>query len=203
MVDTGIRLLTGQEVSLKTVATSFVEGCVTTAVSGGVTKLASKTWNAVKNTKTVAKVTSAASKVKSKISNLTEKAVEKIKNLKISREIDVKFTTKVKGSTRTAHRNNANKALYAKMEKSKRFRRKIDNMTGYDTMAYMRSGKGSALKNPSQNWVWHHNAYRPKMQLIPKEQHIAKRYQAYLHPGGKGGFYNGLHGLFRRGRLRR
>ncbi|MFR4251138.1 MAG: hypothetical protein ACLUR9_06385 [Christensenellales bacterium] len=35
------------------------------------------------------------------------------------------------------------------------------------------------------------------MQLIPKEQHIAKRYQAYLHPNGSGGFSRGKNGRFK------
>ena len=42
VVDTGVRLLTGQEVSLKTIGSSFVEGCVASAVGTGTAKLASK-----------------------------------------------------------------------------------------------------------------------------------------------------------------
>ena len=47
VVDTGIRLLTGQEVSLKTVGRSFVEGCVASAVGLGSEKVASKVTSAV------------------------------------------------------------------------------------------------------------------------------------------------------------
>ena len=82
VVDTGIRLLTGQEVSLKTVGRSFVEGCVSTAIDSGVSKLASKAWNAVKNTKTVKKVVSATSKVKEKTTGLASRAIERIKSLR-------------------------------------------------------------------------------------------------------------------------
>ena len=46
VVDTGIRLLTGQEVSLKTVGRSFVEGCVASAIGTGTAKLASKVTSA-------------------------------------------------------------------------------------------------------------------------------------------------------------
>ena len=38
MIDTGVRLLTGQEVSLKTIGSSFVEGCVASAVGTGTEK---------------------------------------------------------------------------------------------------------------------------------------------------------------------
>ena len=82
VVDTGIRLLTGQEVSLKTVGRSFVEGCVSTAIDSGVSKLASKARNAVKNTKTVKKVVSATSKVKEKTTGLASRAIERIKSLR-------------------------------------------------------------------------------------------------------------------------
>ena len=70
VVDTGVRLLTGQEVSLKTIGSSFVEGCVASAAGSAVTKLASKAWGAVKNTKTAAKVVNAATKVKDKTSSI-------------------------------------------------------------------------------------------------------------------------------------
>ena len=92
------------------------------------------------------------------------------------------------GASRTAHRNNANKAIYAKMQKSAKFRAKMDALTGYDTMAYMKSGKGKALLNPSKNLVWHHNYRKPKMQLISKAQHTASKYQRILHPNGRGGW---------------
>ena len=48
VVDTGVRLLTGQEVSLKTIGSSFVEGCVETAVGSAATKLVGKAVGAVK-----------------------------------------------------------------------------------------------------------------------------------------------------------
>ena len=47
MIDTGVRLLTGQEVSLKTIGSSFVEGCVASAVGLGSEKVASKVTSAV------------------------------------------------------------------------------------------------------------------------------------------------------------
>ena len=47
VMDTGVRLLTGQEVSLKTIGSSFVEGCVASAVGTGTAKLASKATSAV------------------------------------------------------------------------------------------------------------------------------------------------------------
>ena len=47
MIDTGVRLLTGQEVSLKTIGNSFVEGCVASAAGLGSEKVASKVTSAV------------------------------------------------------------------------------------------------------------------------------------------------------------
>ena len=82
VVDTGVRLLTGQEVSLKTIGSSFVEGCVVSAVGSGATKLVSKAWGAVKNTKAATKVVNAATKVKEKASNATGKIMDRIKNMR-------------------------------------------------------------------------------------------------------------------------
>ena len=196
VVDTGVQLLTGQEVSLKTIGSSFVEGCVASAAGSAATKLVGKAVGAVKNTKTATKVSQYISKGTNAVKNSSSKIIQKVKDVKLRREIDVKFTTKVTGASRTAHRNNANKAIYAKMQKSAKFRAKMDALTGYDTMAYMKSGKGKALLNPSKNLVWHHNYRKPKMQLISKAQHTASKYQRILHPGGKGGFYNWVHGIF-------
>jgi RHS repeat-associated protein len=43
-------------------------------------------------------------------------------------------------------------------------------------------------RNP-QGWVWHHHPYQVgKMQLIPRSQHQAQRFQSILHPGGVGGY---------------
>jgi len=84
VVDTGVRLLTGQEVSLKTIGSSFVEGCVASAAGSAVTKLASKAWGAVKNTKTAAKVVNAATKVKDKTSSIAGRITDKIKDLRSS-----------------------------------------------------------------------------------------------------------------------
>ena len=84
VVDTGVRLLTGQEVSLKTIGSSFVQGCVETAAGSAVTKLASKAWGVVKNTKTATKVVNAATKVKDKTSSIVGRVTDKIKNLRSS-----------------------------------------------------------------------------------------------------------------------
>ena len=70
MIDTGVRLLTGQEVSLKTIGSSFVEGCVASAAGSAAAKLVGKAVGAVKNTKTAAKIASATSKVKDKTSSI-------------------------------------------------------------------------------------------------------------------------------------
>ena len=188
VVDTGVRLLTGQDVSLKTIGSSFVEGCVASAAGSAATKLVGKA--------VATKVSQYISKGTNAVKNSSSKIIQKVKDVKLRREIDVKFTTKVTGASRTAHRNNANKAIYAKMQKSAKFRAKMDALTGYDTMAYMKSGKGKALLNPSKNLVWHHNYRKPKMQLISKAQHTASKYQRILHLGGKGGFYNWVHGIF-------
>ena len=79
VVDTGVRLLTGQEVSLKTIGSSFVEGCVASAAGSAAAKLVGKAVGAVKNTKTAAKIASATSKVKDKTAGLASKAIEKVK----------------------------------------------------------------------------------------------------------------------------
>ena len=70
VVDTGVRLLTGQEVSLKTIGSSFVEGCVVSATGSAAAKLVGKAVGAVKNTKTAAKIASATTKVKDKTAGL-------------------------------------------------------------------------------------------------------------------------------------
>ena len=79
VVDTGVRLLTGQEVSLKTIGSSFVEGCVVSATGSAAAKLVGKAVGAVKNTKTAAKIASATTKVKDKTAGLASKAIEKVK----------------------------------------------------------------------------------------------------------------------------
>ena len=84
MIDTGVRLLTGQEVSLKTIGSSFVEGCVASAAGSAAAKLVGKAVGAVKNTKTAAKIASATSKVKDKTSSIVGRVTDKIKNLRSS-----------------------------------------------------------------------------------------------------------------------
>ena len=84
VIDTGVRLLTGQEVSLKTIGSSFVQGCVETAVGSAATKLVSKAWGAVKNTKAATKVVNAATKVKDKTSSIAGRITDKIKDLRSS-----------------------------------------------------------------------------------------------------------------------
>ena len=94
------------------------------------------------------------------------------------------------GSSRSAHRNAANKQFYNQMKNDSSFKSSIDEFFGYDVKAYMESGKYT-LKNPSPDWVWHHSASDPRvLQLIPKVQHQAPILQTVLHPGegGKGGF---------------
>ena len=94
------------------------------------------------------------------------------------------------GSSRSAHRNAANKQFYEALKNNPDFKKAIDKFFGYDVMDYMKSGSGG-YKNPSPEWVWHHPADRPGViQLIPKNQHQASELQIFLHPGpnGEGGY---------------
>ena len=94
------------------------------------------------------------------------------------------------GSSRSAHRNAANKQFYNQMTNDTQFKNVMDDFFGYNVMDYMKSGKGG-LKNPSTDWVWHHPADAPGMiRLIPKNQHQNSVLQNILHPGpnGQGGF---------------
>ena len=77
VVDTGIRLLTGQEVSLKTVGRSFVEGCVSTAIDSGVSKLVGKAVGAIRNGKKAAKVVKTVDKVDDKVAGISKTSVDK------------------------------------------------------------------------------------------------------------------------------
>ena len=76
VVDTGIRLLTGQEVSLKTVGRSFVEGCVSTAIDSGVSKLVGKAVGAIRNGKKAAKVVKTVDKVDDKVASLSKNSID-------------------------------------------------------------------------------------------------------------------------------
>ena len=71
---------TEQEVSLKTMGSSFVQGCVETAVGSAATKLVTKAWGVVKNTKAATKVVNAATKVKDKTSSIAGRITDKIKD---------------------------------------------------------------------------------------------------------------------------
>ena len=144
VVDTGIRLLTGQEVSLKTVATSFVEGCVSTAIDSGVSKLASKAWNAVKNTKTAAKVASAASKIKEKTSSIVGKAFEKIKaGRQTSKAVRIKYSQR--DAVSQISKMNDKTAMIGKMKDLKRYK---ETKRSYKVANYLAPYKG----NPKTAW---------------------------------------------------
>ena len=107
------------------------------------------------------------------------------------KQYSVMYETNIgKGQSRSAHRNVANRDFYNRMANDSQFKKAMDDYFGYDVMEYMKSGK-SGLKNPSQDWVWHHPANNSNtIQLIPKIQHQVPVLQPVLHPGknGKGGF---------------
>ena len=76
VVDTGVRLLTGQEVSLKTIGSSFVEGCVASAAGSAATKLVGKAVGAIRNGKKAAKVVKAVDKVDGKVASVSKNSID-------------------------------------------------------------------------------------------------------------------------------
>ena len=99
------------------------------------------------------------------------------------------------GSTRSAHRTAANKALLRKIQNDPEYKKYIDDLLGCDVEEYMLSGKSGA-KNPLNppKMQWHHSAYsQGKIQLIPTDVHqgtVLRELQPVLHPGenGEGGY---------------
>ncbi|UQG62503.1 HNH endonuclease [Marinobacter sp. M3C] len=91
------------------------------------------------------------------------------------------------GTTRSAHRNSANKNLANALEGDSNFAQGMNKLLGKDALQHMKSGK-SGLKNPPGT-EWHH----PKgdagtMQLLRKEVHRDKSLQNVLHKDGTDGF---------------
>ncbi|MBW3695094.1 type IV secretion protein Rhs [Vibrio sp. T187] len=93
----------------------------------------------------------------------------------------------ISGTTRSAHRNSANKALANALENDSSFAKGMNNLLDKDILQHMKSGK-SGLKNPPGT-EWHHPKGNPgSMQLLRKEVHRDKSLQNVLHKDGTGGF---------------
>ncbi len=61
------------------------------------------------------------------------------------------FEANITGSSRGAHRSQANKQFFNALESNPGFAKQVDDFFGYDTMKYMKSGKGNSLLNPSKD----------------------------------------------------
>ena len=144
VVDTGVRLLTGQEVSLKTIGSSFVEGCVVSATGSAAAKLVGKAVGAVKNTKTAAKITSATSKVKDKTAGLASKAIEKVKASRAASKVNATIkkvqTARAKTNNRVVKSVRTGSAV--KSDKYHSFSNIVDNYAGYSKKFRIRGGDG-------------------------------------------------------------
>ena len=93
----------------------------------------------------------------------------------------------ISGTSRSAHRNSANKAFVNVIENDSSFAIGMNNLLGKDVLQHMKSGK-SGLKNPPDT-EWHHPKSDPGLiQLLRKEVHRDKNLQNVLHEGGTGGF---------------
>ena len=144
VVDTGVRLLTGQEVSLKTIGSSFVEGCVVSATGSAAAKLVGKAVGAVKNTKTAAKIASATTKVKDKTAGLASKAIEKVKASRAaSKAATIKYSQRNAVSQISKMKNKT--AMIGKM---KDLKWKKTTKSSYKVANYLAPFKG----NPKVAW---------------------------------------------------
>ncbi|MFT7878974.1 MAG: RHS repeat-associated core domain-containing protein [Sulfurimonas sp.] len=93
----------------------------------------------------------------------------------------------ITGTTRSAHRNSANRALSKELESDSNFAQGMNDLLGTDVLDHMKSGK-SALKNPLGT-VWHHPKDKSnRMQLLRKKVHTDPELQDVLHGGGTGGY---------------
>ncbi|HIF9111856.1 TPA: RHS repeat-associated core domain-containing protein [Photobacterium damselae] len=101
--------------------------------------------------------------------------------------LEVLTEAPISGTTRSAHRNSANKALANALENDSSFAKGMNNLLDKDVLQHMKSGK-SGLKNPPGT-EWHHPKGNPEsMQLLRKEVHRDKSLQNVLHKDGTGGF---------------
>ncbi|HIF9069976.1 TPA: HNH endonuclease [Photobacterium damselae] len=101
--------------------------------------------------------------------------------------LEVLTEAPISGTTRSAHRNSANKALANALENDSSFAKGMNNLLDKDVLQHMKSGK-SGLKNPLGT-EWHHPKGNPEsMQLLRKEVYRDKSLQNVLHKDGIGGF---------------
>jgi RHS repeat-associated protein len=99
----------------------------------------------------------------------------------------------ISGTSRSAHRAAANRALLSELQGDPALRAAFDELLGGDVARHMSSGK-SGLRNPPGT-VWHHPANNPgTVQLLKSAEHTNPSLQHVLHPDGIGGygrFYDG------------
>ena len=92
----------------------------------------------------------------------------------------------ISGTTRSAHRNSANKELANALENDSSFANGMNNLLDKDVLQHMKSGK-SGLKNPPGT-EWHHPKGNPgSVELLRKEVQRDKGLQDVLHKDGTGG----------------
>jgi hypothetical protein len=101
----------------------------------------------------------------------------------------------ISGTSRSAHRAAANRALLEQLEGDLRLSTQLGEYIGVDDLiGQMRTGR-SGLRNPTGT-VWHHPIENPGViQLLRREVHRAPELQPTLHPGpqnrgGYGTFYD-------------
>jgi len=94
----------------------------------------------------------------------------------------------VRGVSRSSHRRQANRLLYAQLESDSRMASVFDSLLDSNVLLHMRSGKGTQLLNPP-GAVWHHPGSRAGVvQLLKRQEHSDRLLQPILHPEGIGGF---------------
>ncbi|MDO8272216.1 MAG: RHS repeat-associated core domain-containing protein [Gammaproteobacteria bacterium] len=106
---------------------------------------------------------------------------------KSGKQFEVLTESAISGTSRSAHRTSANKALAEQLRADPDFAAGMNKQLGTDVLKHMESGK-SGLRNPPST-EWHH----PKgssggMWLLRRGTHRDPGLQDYLHQGGTGGF---------------
>jgi len=112
--------------------------------------------------------------------------IEKIPTRKNFDIYEVLSEQPISGTSRSAHRASANKALYSDLQKHPELANMLNSELNTDVLAHMASGK--ELRNP-RGAVWHHPAHNPRAaHLLRKSEHTNPLTQPALHPNGVGGF---------------
>jgi RHS repeat-associated protein len=100
---------------------------------------------------------------------------------------EVLYELPISGSTRSAHRASANRALLRQLDNDPNLAGMLNKMLGTDVAAAMRLGRSGPLNPPGT--VWHHPANNPNaLQLLRQTEHTNPALQPVLHPRGIGGF---------------